>query len=100
MSNVVHLRKILSEYKNDNISEALEFLDAIEKEIDDHTDMNRKLIEENRSLESELMEYQDSTDGCELLGLDTIHYSFDLGNIVIRESFNKWVESVKSGAIA
>lgn len=107
-SNVEYLRAILEElgkedmgdeYRTEKMNEGFEFVDEIEgdlKDIDNLGDDIKKLEEENRSLESELSEMEDNPHEEEVfLGLDTLYYRLEKGNLKIQMQLEHWCELVR-----
>lgn len=89
-SNADHLRELINSdsYSKD---EALEFIQAMEEEL--------KVAEsDNKSLVEELDSRPETT--AVFLGLDTLHYRLDKGNLRIQNQLEEWVSEVKQQNVA
>lgn len=104
-SNIEFLREIIQKNKFEQpaSTEALEFLDAIEEELTESVDLIRSLKEEVSDKESEITKLEETIEELEdedigeevFLGLDTIHYRLENGNLKIQIQFEHWCEQVK-----
>ena len=110
-NNIEHLKDILDKIKTsptlELFEEAIEFIDAIEsdtedkpvirkikKEINENEDKIEKLEERIEELEEELEESESDFDEV-YLGLDTMKYKLDNGNLKIQMQFEHWCELVQ-----
>lgn len=104
-TNIEHLRDILgkSEFESPITKEAFEFLDAIEEEQTDYKDEIRELKNDIRDKESEIESLEEKVEGLEheelddsiFLGLDTLHYKLENGNLKIQMQLEHWCEQVQ-----
>lgn len=107
-TNVEFLRGILEElgkedmgtdYRIDKMNQGFEFVDAVEEELKDIVDLGddiKKLEEEKRDLESQITEMKDNPDTEKIfLGLDTLHYRLEKGNLKIQMQLEHWAEQVQ-----
>lgn len=104
-TNIEHLRDILgkTEFESPLTKEAIEFLDAIEKEQTDYEDEIRNLKTEINEKDSEIEYLEEKVEGLEedelddsvFLGLDTLHYRLENGNIKIQMQLEHWCEQVQ-----
>ncbi len=94
MSNEQALRQLLEKWDSPHVEEANEFLDAIIEEHKDEIEVFESRIsalqneistleKENTRLENELEETPDFQTVN--LGLDTLHYHLDKGNLLIQQ---------------
>lgn len=100
-SNIEHLRDILKEFQtHDSIKadEAEEFLDAIESDIDDLKEEIRN-AEDNEPDDDDKEEIAEDYIGDkftkEYLGLDTIEYRLENGNLKIQMQLDQFLHNVK-----
>lgn len=91
-SNADHLRELIN---SDSYSkeEALEFVTAMEDEVSDLNNQLKESDKEAEELQTEIDEMPETES--EFLGLDTIHYRFEQGNLKIKLQFEHWVNLVK-----
>lgn len=92
-SNADHLRELINSdsYSKD---EALEFITAIEEEIK-YAGYDLKQAEQERDLiQQELDDQPELTEV--FLGLDTLHYSLENGNLKISQQMENFINGVKN----
>lgn len=98
MTNVDALRKIINDnnsFMSDSV-EALEFIDAIEEEIIDLKDERATLRTEVVDRESEIRSLQDQPETTAVfLGLDTLHYRLESGNLRITQQLENLLNNIK-----
>lgn len=104
-TNIEHLREILgkTEFESPLTQEAIEFLNAIEEEQSDLEDEIKNLKEEVREKESEIDDLEEKIEEMDdeefgsavFLGLDTIRYELENGNLKIQSQFEHWCEQVQ-----
>lgn len=104
-TNIEHLRDILgkTEFESPLTKEAIEFLDAIEEEQTDYENEIRNLKTEVSEKESEIESLEEKVEGLEdeetvekvFLGLDTLHYRLENGNLKIQMQLEHWCEQVQ-----
>lgn len=95
--NIGHLRDILTKYQLEDTTEAIEFLDAIESDAEDiFIEMGEK-DQEIKNLETDSDEESDDPayDNSDFVGLDTINWSLENGNLVIQQKMEYFVEALK-----
>lgn len=95
MTNVEHLKSILSKYELENTEEALEFLEAIENEVGDLSDQLKVKQEECDDLTSHLSSFEDDFDNSDFVGLDTIRWKLDKGNLAIQQKMEYFIQQLK-----
>lgn len=99
MSNIEALRNILSKYELEDTTEALEFLEAIEKEQEECTDTIRTLREEVKDYENDDEDDSDEDEvelnNHDFVGLDTINWSLNNGNLVIQQKMEYFIEALQ-----
>lgn len=95
-SNTEHLKDLLHKWHNTempaDISEAIEFIDAIEDEQE-----NLKEELSNAELDLENLQTPDDSIGLTsvFLGLDTLHYRLEQGNLKIASQLENWINNIK-----
>lgn len=109
-SNVEYLRDILKELSlsdSAKATEAEEFLDAIVEEYDGNEkikdqmqDLKYELREKKERIEEledevEKLEEDPKYDNTENLGLDTLHWKLETGNILIEQHLEEWIKTMK-----
>lgn len=96
MTNIEHLKVILGNYELENTEEAMEFVEAIEKELEekdtDIEDLKNEYAESDMEDEDEKEAEYDNSD---FVGLDTINWSLDNGNLVIQQKMEYFIESLR-----
>lgn len=101
MNNIEHLRSIIKHYASTGIdtTEAEEFIDAVE---DEYNDKVAGLEAENDTLQTELDDLKDQEDQEDqeetisvFLGLDTLHYRLEQGNLRIQQQLEAWINNIK-----
>lgn len=90
-SNIDHLRDILEKYQLEDTTEAKEFLDAIEKEEIEYKDKISSLKEDMEEEEKEEVDLVNS----DFVGLDTINWSLENGNLVIQQKMEYFIEALQ-----
>lgn len=96
-TNIDHLRKILKDLKyvdSEKGTEAIEFLDAIEEEIKEK-DQEISDIESGVEMEDEDDDKEAEYDNSDFVGLDTINWSLDNGNIAIQQQVESFIERLQ-----
>lgn len=89
-SNYDHLRELAGD--ND---EMVEFIDAAESEFDSVSDDLKKSEESVNSLESSIRELEEEPPFESInLGLDTVNFFFDKGNIMVRSKFDAMMQEL------
>jgi predicted RNase H-like nuclease (RuvC/YqgF family) len=104
-SNIDNLRDILgkNEFESPLTKEALEFLDAIDEDQTDYEDEIRNLKSDISDKDSEIERLEEKVEeleeeeleGSVFLGLDTLHYRLENGNLKIQMQFEHWCEQVQ-----
>jgi hypothetical protein len=94
MTNIEHLRMILKEMELEKTDEALEFLDEIEEEINAANDEIKNLEAHVRNIKNELNGQPDLESVN--LGLDTIHFYFEKGNLLVRQKFDRAMSAINT----
>lgn len=99
LSNLKELRKILNEYQLESTDVAVEFLDAIEEDVDNVIDELSKAKSEIRDYENDdlVEEEKEEVDlvNSDFVGLDTINWSLDNGNLVIQQKMEYFIEALQ-----
>lgn len=91
------LRDELDSFQDQDVSEALSLLDAIENEHEEYKEEIEDLKEENDNLQDEIDNYPSLTSVN--LGLDTIHYYLEKGNLNIQQQINSAFNTIQPNAI-
>jgi hypothetical protein len=94
-TNIEHLRDLINGFKvidSEKGEEALEFLDAIQEEMykKDKEIEDLEMMEEPNDTEKE-PEY----DNSDFVGLDTLNWSLDGGNLKIQQQVESFIERLK-----
>lgn len=92
-SNIDRLREIVED------DAALEFLDAVAEELEaadeDIADLRLELRGAKEEI-AELNEYQKETTTARIhLGLDTLHYRLEHGNLRVQQQLGEWINNIK-----
>lgn len=93
-SNIDHIRDIIgkSQFENPISAELYEFLDAAEEEISDLEQEVKELKKENEAWEAKA---DDGFGESVYLGLDTLNYELQNGNLKIQIQLDHWIEQVQ-----
>lgn len=109
-TNSEYIREIISEfsmYNKNKADEAIEFLDALEKELSGASEIEElenqieHLEQEKEKLEEIIQEQEDEdnrfsvSESVSLGGLDVFHWGLDQGNLKITEQIESFVEKLK-----
>jgi vacuolar-type H+-ATPase subunit I/STV1 len=99
-TNIEHLKDIIKElkiYDSQKATEAEEFLEAIENELTDSEDEMQTIKERNAELNSEIdtLEGGGSYDNNDFVGLDTINWSLEKGNLAIQQRMESFIERLQ-----
>lgn len=96
-SNIEFLRDILDE--NLLADEAFEFLDALEKELNDQKDEIETLEGNISDLETEIKEIEDEGEKLQAVtigALDTVYYRLENGNLMLLQKVEAFLGRLKS----
>lgn len=96
-TNIEHLRDILNGFNKTHgidITEAEDFLEAAEEELDEANDEIKNLKYDNDSDDDEEKE-EPEYDNSDFVGLDTIHWSLDNGNLRIQQQMEGFILRLK-----
>lgn len=96
-TNIEHLRDIINTWGHDEINvldttEALELLESIDEELVEANDEVKVLTTKVEEYENE-EEENETTEV--FLGLDTLHYRLEKGNLKVRLQLEHWINQVK-----
>lgn len=94
-SKIDHIKSLL---KDSPVAEEVEeFLESIEDKVNDMENEITDLLDEVYKLNTKDEERDDEPyDEVHDLGLDTISYRLDNGNLLIKEKVDQFIESLKS----